>query len=95
MLIVCCWIEIGFGELQSDYSAPNFSLYFKVTEHQIFIDLLLIKAFLLAVRLTPPTVLPVTTRALEIGGCLPLLWQLGKTPNIQSNRLFNRYNSRL
>ena len=25
---------------------------------------------------------PVTTRALEIGGCLPLLWQLGKTPNI-------------
>ena len=26
--------------------------------------------------------LSVTTRALEIGGCLPLLWQLGKTPNI-------------
>ena len=30
----------------------------------------------------PNPLLPVTTRALEIGGCLPLLWQLGKTPNI-------------
>ena len=30
---------------------------------------------------TPPQTVSVTTRALEIGGCLPLLWQLGKTPN--------------
>ena len=29
-----------------------------------------------------------TTRALEIGGCLPLLWQLGKTPNITACKRF-------